>query len=256
MQDIQVQSSQVSERPQSACTLDLQEPSVKTHVQPTELVLKNPPTATLEPQELHFSDVMDKIVEHIGLSFMEPGSWLKFCDCMDLITGRVTELVETVNLSNLATMDWDKMPSYTVELLCFKYTPTLKLPKLQTTQALVSLGQYFTRSKLKPNKQRQDRRPQSASTNIQYNESTLLGDTNTKPKHKRTKTTLPADGPTASRGHAQTSITGTPAICLPLLEIKKESDETEVMPLPPPPPSKEQASMTGWKSKGTFTTQS
>ena len=149
MQENQAQSSQVSEIPQSICNLDLQEPSVTTHVQPTELVLKNPPTATLEPQELHFNDAMDKMVEHIDVSFMEPGSWLKFRDCMDLIAGRVTELVETLNLSNLATMDWDKILSCTVELLCIKYTPTLKLPTLQITQDLVSLGQLLHQVKIK-----------------------------------------------------------------------------------------------------------
>ena len=116
MQENQAQSSQMSEMSQSVCTHDLQEPPVTTYEQPTELILENPPTATLEQQELHLNDAMDKIVEHIDVSFTEPGSWLKFPDCMDLITGRVTELVETVNLSNLLTLDWDKMPSCTVEL--------------------------------------------------------------------------------------------------------------------------------------------
>ena len=54
----------------------------------------------------------------------------------------------------------------------------------------------------------------------------------------------------------KTSTTGTPAVCLPPLEIKKESDETEDMSLPPPPPSNEQFYMNNGKSKGTFATQS
>ena len=177
MQENPDQSSQMSKISQNLCNLNLQEPSVKTNVQPTELVFKNSPAASFE-------------------------------------------LVETVNLSNLAMLDWDKMPACTVELVHIKYTPTLKLPTLQTIQDLKALDQYFTRSKSKPYKQRQGRRPRSASTDIQYNESTLLNDTDTNPKHKWAKTTPPVDDPTPSRVCAQTSTTSTPALCLPLLNVE------------------------------------
>ena len=122
-------------------------------MQQTNLILKSPPAASFEPVEIDLSDAMDKIVEHRDVSFMEPGNWLKFCDCMDLITGRVTELVKTVNLLRTLLhssgiicqlVPWNWYASNT--------SPTVKLATLQTAQDLVELGQYFTRSKTKPNK--------------------------------------------------------------------------------------------------------
>ena len=95
---------------------------------------------------------MDKVVNHEDVSFAEPPSWLKFRDCMDLITGRVSDLVETVNLTNLSVMDKIEITPCRVELVRIKFTPTVKLPTLQTNQDLIALGEYFTRSKLKPKK--------------------------------------------------------------------------------------------------------
>ena len=76
-------------------------------------------------------------------SFTEPNNWLKFRDCMDLVTGQVSELVESVNLSNLAILDQIKTPPCRVELVWIKFTPTVKLPTLQTTQRLTCLGGLF-----------------------------------------------------------------------------------------------------------------
>ena len=100
---------------------------------------------------------MDKIVNHVDVSFTEPGYWLKFRGCMDLITGRMSELVESVNLANLSVLDQIKTPPCRVELVRIKFTPTVKLPTLQTSQDLIALGEYFTRSKSKPQKHRQGR---------------------------------------------------------------------------------------------------
>ena len=67
---------------------------------------------------------------------------------MDIITGRISELVDTVNLSNLPVFECIKIKPCIVELVRIKNIPTVKLPSLQTKEDLLSLGQYFTRSKL------------------------------------------------------------------------------------------------------------
>ena len=59
---------------------------------------------------------------------------------MDLTTGRVSELVETVNLANLFVMDQIEMTPCRVELVRIKPTPTIKLPTLQTQQDLIDLA--------------------------------------------------------------------------------------------------------------------
>ena len=81
----------------------------------------------------------------------------EICDCMDLITGRVSELVETVNLANSFVMDQIEITPCRVELVRIKPTPMVKLPTLQTRQDLIDLGEYFTRSKLKPRQNRKNR---------------------------------------------------------------------------------------------------
>ena len=58
----------------------------------------------------------------------------------------------------------------------------VKLPTLQTNQDLIALGEYFTRSKLKPKKRRKNRRPRDASTNIDYYEDTPSSEADKKPK--------------------------------------------------------------------------
>ena len=50
-------------------------------------------------------DTMDKVVAHEDVSFTDPNYWLKFRDCMDLVTGRVCDLVEIVNFDNLCVLD-------------------------------------------------------------------------------------------------------------------------------------------------------
>ena len=112
----------------------------------------------------------------------------------------------------------------------------VKLPTLQTSQDLIALGEYFTRSKSKPQKYRQGRQPHSASTDIHYNKSTPSSDLDHKEKPKWTKSTLPADGPTASRVCAQTTSTGIPSVRLPPVEAEKNTDDTEDQPAPAPIP--------------------
>ena len=85
--------------------LDLQEPSVIISEQVTELGLENPPVTTNDQCDLELTDAMNKIVNHVDVSFTGAGCWLKFHDGMDLVTGRMSELVELVNLSNLAALD-------------------------------------------------------------------------------------------------------------------------------------------------------
>ena len=57
--------------------------------QTAELILESPPVTTDDQNSMNLSDAMDKVVNHEDVSFTEPTNWLKFCDCMDLITGRV-----------------------------------------------------------------------------------------------------------------------------------------------------------------------
>ena len=118
--------------------------------QTSELILESPPVTTNDQSAENLSDAMDKVVNHEDVSFNEPINWLKFHDCMDGITSRVSDLVDSVNLANLAALDVIKTPPCRVELVHIKSTPTVKLPTLQMKQDLVALGEYFLRSKNKP----------------------------------------------------------------------------------------------------------
>ena len=129
---------------------ELQELTVSMVNQTSELILESPPITTDNQEQVNLYDAMDKVTNHEDVSFTEPNNQLKFRDCMDLVTGRVSELVESVNLSNLAILDQIKTPPCRVELVQIKFTLTVKLPTLQTTQDLLALGDYFTRSKTKP----------------------------------------------------------------------------------------------------------
>ena len=100
---------------------------------------------------------MDKVTNCKDVFFSEPKNWLKFWDCMDLVMGRVSELVDTVNLNNLTIMDQIKIPPCRVELVQIKPISSVKLPTLQTSQDLLDLGEYFTRWKVKPKKCRRGR---------------------------------------------------------------------------------------------------
>ena len=98
------------------------------------------------------SDAMDKIVEHEDVSFSEPKNWIKFRDCMDLVTGHIDDIVDFVNLENIAQLvagnvHRTEIKPCRVELVRIKPTPTVRLPSLQTTSDLLALNEYFTHSK-------------------------------------------------------------------------------------------------------------
>ena len=122
-----------SDHTTSNAVLELQEPIVTTGSQAIDLVIDSSNVPIENQHSANLLDAMDKVVNHEDVSFAEPTSWLKFCDCMDLITGRVSELVETVNLANLFVMDQIEIAPCRVELVRIKFTPTVKLPTLQTT---------------------------------------------------------------------------------------------------------------------------
>ena len=201
-----------SDHTTSNAVLELQEPIVTTWSQATDFVIDISNVPTENQYSANLLDAMDKVVNHEDVSFAEPSSWLKFRDCMDLITGRVSDLVETVNLTNLSAMDQIEIAPCRVELVWIKFTLMVKIPTLQTSQDLIALGEYFTRSKLKPKKHRKNRWPRNASTNIDYNEDTPSSGADKKPKRKRPNNKLPADGPSASRVGAQLTSTGIPAV--------------------------------------------
>ena len=177
---------------------------------------------------------------------------------MDLITGRMSELVETINLANLSVMDQINIAPCRVELVWIKFTPKVKLPTLQTNQDLIALGEYFTRSKLKPKKHWKNRKPHNASTDIDYNEDTPTSGTDKKPKQKRTTNKPPADGPSASRVGAQLTSTGIPAVRLPPLETDKPTDShaENAAPVPTTPIKVSRTEDNQPKGKGTFATHS
>ena len=154
MQSIQPTIADQSDRTISKAALDLQEPTVTMVSQTAELVIDIPNVPTENQYSANLFDAMDQVVNHEDVLFAEPPNWLKFHDCMDLITGRMSELVETVNLANLFVMDQIKITPCRLELVQIKPSPTVKLPTLQTRQDLIDLGEYFTRSKLKPRQHR------------------------------------------------------------------------------------------------------
>ena len=88
----------------SSAVLELQEPIVTTGSHKTEFVIDRSNVPIEHQQNANLLDAMDKVVNHEDVSFAEPSNWLKFRDCMDMITGQVSELVETVNLANLFVM--------------------------------------------------------------------------------------------------------------------------------------------------------
>ena len=167
-----------------------------------------------------------------------------------------SELVETVNLANLFVMDQIEIAPCRVELVWIKFTPTVKLPTLQTNQDLIALGEYFTRSKLKPKKHRKNRQPRNASTDIDYNEDTPSSGADKKPKQKRTNNKPPADGPSASRVGEQLTSTGILAVQLPPLETDKPTDlhEENAAPVSTAPIKVSRMEDKLSKGKGTFAT--
>ena len=90
-----------SDHTTSSAVLELQEPIITTGSHVTEFVTDRSNVPIENQHDANLLDAMDKVVNHKDVWFAEPSNWLKFHDCMDLITGRVSELVETVNLANL-----------------------------------------------------------------------------------------------------------------------------------------------------------
>ena len=102
----------------------------------------------------------------------------------------------------------------------------MKLPSLQTKEDLLTLGQYFTRSKLRPKKSRQSRKPRSASSNIDYEEKSPPSDSEKKPKNKRLKPKPSTCRPSESRIRSQSAPTVQPSVRLPPAE-KPDSEEPD-----------------------------
>ena len=168
----------------------LQEPNVLPVLETTYFSLEARPWVEAEPL-IALTDAMDKIVGHTDISHPELNHWMKSRDCMDIVTGRISELVDTVNLSNLPVFECLKIKPCIIELVRIKNIPTVKLPSLQTKEDLLSLGQYFTRSKLRPKKSRQSRKPRRASSNINYEEKSPPSDSEKKTKKQTTQAQTP-----------------------------------------------------------------
>ena len=236
---------------------NLQEPHVSTAEQPIELILDTLPAPSVEYPIEDLLDAMDKLVEHEDVSFSEPNYWLKFCDCMDVITGRISDLVDVVTLDKLSTWDPFKTKPCRVELVRLKYTPTVKLPTLQTNQDLLALGEYFTRSKVKPKKPRKNRRPRSTNTDVNYEEGTSSSDQKKKRSSKRKKSAPPADGPTPARIRAWITMTQSPPVHLPALEMDKPADQDiALVPDRIPTTEKIEKDLPTPHRKGSFATRS
>ena len=105
MHAAQTTEADQSDHTTSNAALELQEPIVTIVSQATELIIDRSNVSTENQHSANLFDAMDKVVNHEDASFADPPYWLKFHDCMDLITGRVSELVEMVNLANLFVMD-------------------------------------------------------------------------------------------------------------------------------------------------------
>ena len=247
--------------------MELQEPTI-TNIQysANDVMIDNP--FSLQDPTLYLSDAMDKIVEHEDVSFSEPRNWIKFRDCMDLVTGRIDDIVDFVNSENIAklvagSVQWIEITPCRVELVRIKPTPTVWLPSLQTTSDLLALNEYFTRSRNKPKPKQKNRRPRHASTNINYAESEIQSDGDERRKQSKSRTfPPPADGPSQNRIASQDNLTVAPDVRLPPVETENLNDEDEPSPaeLPSvtintsnPVQSKPKHKQ---KAKGTFATKS
>ena len=87
--------------------MELQEPTVSdihsVQYSTTDVLIEN--LFNMQDSADCHSDAMDKIVEHEDISFSELKNWIKFRDCMDLVTGRIDDIVDFVNLENIAQLD-------------------------------------------------------------------------------------------------------------------------------------------------------
>ena len=84
----------------------------------------------LQNPTVYLGDAMDKIVEHEDVLFSEPKNWIKFRDCMDLVTGRIDDIVDSMNLENIANLvvgnvQRKEIKPCLVELVRIKPTPTV-----------------------------------------------------------------------------------------------------------------------------------
>ena len=93
-----------SDHTTSNAVLELQEPIITTGSQVTDFVIDISNVPTELQYSVNLLDAMDKVVNHEDVLFAEPSSWLKLPDCMDLITGQVSNLVETVTVNQNSTM--------------------------------------------------------------------------------------------------------------------------------------------------------
>ena len=182
---------------------------------------------SLQDPTICLGDAMDKIIEHEDVSFSEPKNWIKFRDCMDLVTGRIDDIVDFVNSENIAKLVAGNVQqivikSCRVELVRIKPTPTVRLPSLQTRSDLLALNEYFTRSRNKPKSKWKNRHPRYASANINYAEIGIQIDGDERRKQSKSRTfSPPADGPSQSR------ITVAPDVCLPPVETENLNDKDE-----------------------------
>ena len=97
--------------------LNIQEPNVCTTVLPSELILDTLPTPITDHSNDDLPDAMDRLVQHKDVSFNELRHWLKFRDCMDVVTGRISDLVDMVSLEKLSKWDSIKTKPCRVELV-------------------------------------------------------------------------------------------------------------------------------------------
>ena len=108
-------------------------------------------------------DVMDKLVNHLDVSFSGKEHWSKVTDFAD-------QIITCVHVETAAIVKTPLVKECSVVLTRLDPTETLpvKLPTLQSAQNLLDIGAYFTRSKRIPKKIRTCRIPTSVSTNITY----------------------------------------------------------------------------------------
>ena len=131
--------------------MELQEPMVSdihtVQYSANDVLIEN--LFNMQDSAVCLSDAMDKIIEHEDVSFSEPKNWIKFWDCMDLVTGHIDDIVDFVNFENIAQLvagnvHQTEIKPCRVELVRIKPTPTVRLPSLQTTSDLLALNEYFT----------------------------------------------------------------------------------------------------------------
>ena len=229
MQSIQAETHDVQ--------MELQEPTVSdihaVQYSANDVLIEN--LFNMQDSANCLSDAMDKIIEHEDVSFSEPKNWIKFRDCMDLVTGRIDDIVDFVNFENIAQLVAEnvhrtEIKSCQVELIRIKPTPTIRLPSLQTTSDLLALNEYFTRSRNKPKPIQKNRHPRHASTDINYAEIGIQSDGEKRLKQSKSRTfSPPADGPSQSRIASQDNLTVAPDIRLPPVETG-DKDKYEPSP--------------------------